>query len=55
MKWSPTLFVGWQSRWVTLEDRILKYYKEEKGVKEMAGVLNFDLYECNVKIHETKK
>ena len=50
-KWSPSLFVGWQQRYITLEDRILKYYKEEKGQREQLGVLNFDLYECNVVIN----
>jgi hypothetical protein len=30
-KWSPTFLVGWQQRYITLDNRILKYYKEDKG------------------------
>ena len=48
-KWSPSLFAGYQDRFITLENKVLTYFKEEKkGVPSMQGVLNFDLYACSL-------
>lgn len=48
-KYSPALFAGWQDRYVEIEGGILKYFKDEKGVRLNQGILNFDLYRCGVK------
>ena len=48
-KYSPSLFAGWQKRWVELDNGILKYYKDKKGGEmKNKGTLNFDLYFCTV-------
>jgi hypothetical protein len=47
LKSSPSLFAGWQERWLELKDRKLSYYKN-KGDKVPQGVLNFDLFMCSV-------
>lgn len=55
-KWSPSFFKGWQSRWVSLDEGILKYYKIEKdGSRTCCGILNFDLYECTVSQNNQSK
>ena len=48
-KWSPALFAGWQGRIVEIKERTLKYYKQKKDEEPvMCGILNFDLYACEV-------
>lgn len=51
-KYSPALLKGWQRRLVILKDHQLRYWKEEtKGNGRwdvLAGVLNFDLYRCQL-------
>ena len=43
-KKSPTLLVGWQKRWVVLEEKMLKYYKEE--VEVPLGINATDKHSC---------
>lgn len=43
---------GWQLRYVTVQDKKLKYFKNQ-GDKLAAGVLNFDHFECNIKLERT--
>lgn len=48
-KFSPALFAGWQERYLTLNDSILRYYKiKSNGKKVMKGVLNFHLYMATI-------
>jgi hypothetical protein len=58
-KYSPALFKGWQRRHVVIRDHQLRYWKEKtknSGVwDELCGVLNFDLYRCDVKVIEKDK
>ena len=42
---SPKFLVGYQKRWVTVEDREMRYYKEDKTGRKLCGVINFDLYQ----------
>jgi hypothetical protein len=50
-KYSPALFRSWQKRYVTLENRTLKYFKG----KELMGVLNFDLYSVSINQNRSKE
>ena len=43
-KYSPSIFFGWQDRYVKVEDRQLKWFKKA----ELQGIINFDLYGCTV-------
>ena len=49
-KFSPALLKSWQERRVVLENHQLRYFKksDSKQWDELAGVLNFDLYQCSV-------
>ena len=49
-KYSPSLFAGWQRRFVVIKDRKLKYYAsdKEKDLKNPLGILNFDHLNCKV-------
>mmetsp|Transcript_17538 Transcript_17538/g.29584 ORF Transcript_17538/g.29584 Transcript_17538/m.29584 type:complete len:240 (+) Transcript_17538:294-1013(+) len=47
MKSSPSIFKGWQQRWVELKDRKLSYFKDQKA-KFPSGVLNFEHFMCSV-------
>lgn len=50
-KKSPSIFQGWQKRYVILKDKKLKYFLEE-GAKYPQGVINFDLFMCELKSGE---
>lgn len=45
-KYSPAIFISWQSRHVEVNEGILKYYKQVSGKMQCQGTLNFDLYCC---------
>jgi hypothetical protein len=49
-KFSPSLFGGWQKRFVTLKDNKLKYYKSDSilDTKIPLGVINFDEFDCTI-------
>lgn len=49
-KYSPSLFAGWQRRFLVIKDRKLKYYAsdKEKDLKNPLGILNFDHLNCKV-------
>jgi len=47
-KYSPAIFRRWQSRHIELRNGILKYFKEDGGKRDYSGILNFDLYQCEV-------
>ena len=49
-KYSPSLFAGWQKRYLSLKDRNMRYYKTKNGQQVQQGVLNFDLYNSDVKL-----
>ena len=53
-KYSPSLFVNWQRRFVTLDQAILRYYEQNNGQNKHRGTINFDLYFCEV-IKSSKK
>ena len=56
-KKSPALFKSWQKRWIRLCDGQLMYFKQNSSTKDwdhLAGVLNFDLYECELHTDEKK-
>lgn len=46
-KKSPSYFSGWQERYVILKDKKLKYFTHE-GARFPQGVLNFDLFSCEL-------
>ena len=46
-KYSPSLFKGWQKRYVVLKDRKL-IYKKTKEQQYANGVLNFDNFQVNL-------
>ena len=46
-KKSPSMLKGWQSRFVLLKDKKLRYYKKE-GAKFAKGCINFEFYEVNI-------
>jgi hypothetical protein len=46
-KWSPALFSGWQERYFKLENKKIKWFKND-FVKIPQGVLNFDHFECTL-------
>ena len=46
-KYSPSMFKGWQKRYVILKDRKL-IYKKNKDQVFPNGVLNFDHFQVNV-------
>ena len=54
-KYSPALLKRWQPREVEVKDCVFKYFKDEKGKREAAGTLNFDLYQCQVAQDARKK
>jgi len=47
-KYSPSLFAGWQRRYIILKDRKLKYYESDKpkDLEVPLGVVNFDHFKC---------
>ena len=49
-KYSPSIFAGWQRRYVIVKDRKLKYYTsdKDKDLKAPLGILNFDHLNCKV-------
>ena len=49
-KYSPSMFAGWQRRYVIIKNRKLKYYTsdKEKDLKIPLGILNFDHLNCKV-------
>jgi|DEB0MinimDraft_12_1074336.scaffolds.fasta_scaffold74266_1 hypothetical protein len=46
-KWSPALFSGWQERYFKLNNKKIKWFKNEASTIPQ-GVLNFDHFECNL-------
>ena len=50
-KKSPSMLKGWQSRFVLLKDKKLRYYKKE-GAKFAKGCINFEFYEVSIKRNE---
>jgi len=51
-KKSPAMFVGWQDRFVVLEDRKLRWFKSNQG-KDLAvpeGVINMEHFEIILEI-----
>ena len=49
LKKSPSIFKGWQKRFVTVQDKKLKYFSSQDD-KMPAGVLNFDHFSCSVNL-----
>ena len=50
-KYSPSFFLSWQSRWLTIKDSILRYYKTQRdGKMQQMGVLNFHLYAADMEM-----
>lgn len=48
MKNSPSIWAGWQRRYLILKDRKLKYFKSnsKEDLKVPLGVINFDHFRC---------
>lgn len=48
MKYSPSIWAGWQKRYFVLKDRKLKYFKSNSSehMKVPLGVINFDHFRC---------
>lgn len=48
MKYSPSIWAGWQKRYFVLKDRKLKYFKsnDPDHMKVPLGVINFDHFRC---------
>jgi len=51
LKKSRNLLIGWQKRYLILDGRKLKYHKGRDG-KKLAGVIDFDLLTCAIKIED---
>lgn len=47
-KYSPSMWAGWQKRYIVLKDRKLKYYKSDspQHMEVPLGVINFDHFRC---------
>lgn len=48
MKYSPSIWAGWQKRYFVLKDRKIKYFKSDskEDMKVPLGVINFDHFRC---------
>ena len=48
MKYSPSMWAGWQKRYVVLKERKLKYFKSnsKQDLAVPLGVINFDHFRC---------
>jgi len=46
-KLSPSLFTGWQDRYIVLKDKKMKYFTT-KNAKFASGVLNFDHFDTKI-------
>ena len=51
-KFSPTIMVGWQPRYIELKNRLLLWKKH--GDTKVQGSINFDLYWCTVQQNPEK-
>jgi hypothetical protein len=49
-KFSPALFQGWQARFLSIKDCILRYSDFKKGKLKTKGVLNFQLYTADIEL-----
>ena len=50
-KKSPSMLKGWQQRYVTLKDKKLRYFKNDKA-KFASGCINFEFYEVKIERNE---
>ncbi len=55
-KYSPSIFGGWQKRFVSLKDNKLKYYKSNSTLDTQVplGVINFDEFDCTIEHKQNK-